>query len=90
MQQDIRSWFTAVFPGYSRQFNTYSNMSIARHKITSGKSPLIVWHNGYARQPSEKCYMSFLMWKTYGMETVSHEDIFILPMKSERFHERNT
>ena len=34
MQQDIRSWFAVVCPRHSRQLNTYSKMSIARHKIS--------------------------------------------------------
>ena len=38
MQQDIRLWFAAVFPRRSRQSNTYSSMSITRHKVASVNS----------------------------------------------------
>ena len=40
MKQDIRLGFAVVCPRRSRQLNTYSKMSIARHKIPRVNSPL--------------------------------------------------
>ena len=39
MQQDIPIWFAAFYPGCSRQFNTYSKISIGRHKISKVNRP---------------------------------------------------
>ena len=38
-QQDIRLWFAPVCPRCSRQFVTYSKMSIARHRVVYVNGP---------------------------------------------------
>ena len=39
MQQDILLWFAVICPRRNRQLNTYSKMSIVRHKIAGVNSP---------------------------------------------------